>query len=179
MKNITKILIIALVSLFAIGIMMGTAEASHTFKKGGYKMKVTDKQYKKLKNSKSYDVVKKVGTKTVKTYKYKTVKTETSRDYYYRNGDYRGWKVYTHHDGYWSNINARLVGCYHKKVTHYNSDGSYYVDTIEYEKWRFTKKTKKNVYMHASKNYDFFKEVGLNPNKIYVDITIGTPYFCY
>lgn len=169
MKNITKILIIALVSLFAIGIMMGTAEASHTFKKGGYKMTVSDKQYKKLKNTPSSSqnwIVKKVGTKIVKTYKYKTVKTETYRSYYDRNGYFKGSMTFTHHNGYWRNLNARYVGCSFKTVKHYNSDGSYYVDEIEYNKWRFTKKVKKPVYMYAEKYPWYYGD-----NKIHVSLS--------
>lgn len=173
MKNITKILIIALVSLFALGIMMGTAEASHTFKKGGYKMKVTDKQYKKLKSSSSfvdqnhagYTVCKKVGTKTWKYYQYKTVKESTWRDYYDKHGNYKGFNKYTHHNGYWSNLNANLVGSSCKTVKHYNSDGSYYVDEIRYEKWRFTKKNKYNVYMWVGKNRAVYGD-----NKLHVEL---------
>ena len=98
--NMKKIIIITLITIFALGILCGAAEASHTFKKGGYKMKVTDKQYNKLKKSSPYSgyyIQKKVGKKTRKTYKYKTVKTETYREYFDKNGNYKGCRVFTHH----------------------------------------------------------------------------------
>lgn len=163
MKNITKILIIALVSLLALGILMGTAEASHTFKKGGYKMKVTDKQYKKLKNSKHYVVSKKVGTKTKKYYQYKEIKTETYRTYYDKKGYYAGSRVFTHHNGYWGNINARWVGDDYEEWITYNGDGSYYTDRIEFETWRFTKTKKIPMYMLAIKSKKWYGD-----NKIHL-----------
>ena len=150
-----KIIILSLICLFALGILCGAASASHTFKKGGYKMKVTDKQYKKLKKSKAIYgkyIQKKVGTKKKAKYTYKTVKTETFRSYYDKEGWYKGCKVITHHNGYWSNSKAKWVGCSYKTVTHYNSDGSYYEDEIEYDKWRFTSYKKVGIWMLAGKD---------------------------
>ena len=171
--NMKKFLILTLITICALGILCGAAEASHTFKKGGYKMKVTDKQYKKLKRSSPYSgyhIQKKVGTKTKKTYKYKTVKTETYRTYYDKNGNYKGYRIFTHHNGYWNNINARWVGNTYKYRTYYNNDGSYFEDEICYDKWRFTKKTKKNIWMAA------MKDARYGDSKIHVEIYDFKPF---
>lgn len=165
-----KIIILIIIAIFAIGILCGAAEASHTFKKSGYKMKVTDKQYKKLKNSRNYHIVKKVGTKKINIYKYKTVKVETFRQYYDKYGAYKGCKIYTHHNGYWNNINAKWVGNSYKIIKHYNNDGSYYVDEITYEKWRFIKKGKKNIWMIA------YKDARCGDNKIHVGLYDFKPF---
>lgn len=171
--KLKKIIIITLITLFALGILCGAAEASHTFKKGGYKMKVTDKQYNKLKKSSPYSgyhIQKKVGTKTKNTYNYKTVRTETFRSYFDKNGNYKGCRVFTHHKGYWNNRNARWVGSTYKQITHYNSDGSYFEDDITYDKWRFTKKVKKNIWMAA------MKDARYGDSKIHVEIYDFKPF---
>ena len=80
------------------------------------------------------------------------MKTETFRSYYDKEGWYKGCKVITHHNGYWSNSKAKWVGCSYKTVTHYNSDGSYYEDEIEYDKWRFTSYKKVGIWMLAGKD---------------------------
>ena len=79
--NFKKIVILTLISLFAIGVLAGSVSASHTFKKGSYKMTVTDKQYKKLKTVDYYEVFKKVGYKTKTVYKYKWVKVSRVKIY--------------------------------------------------------------------------------------------------
>lgn len=171
--NMKKILAITILVIFVVGMCIGAADATHTFKKGKYKMKVTDKQYKKLKNSKPTAhgfIYKKVGTKTVKTTQTKTVKTETWRDYYDKNGRYTGCRIFTHHKGYWGNSNARWIGSNYKTVRYYNNDGSYYEDDITYYKWRITKKTKKNIYMAATK-HDLYGD-----SKIHVSIYDFKPF---
>lgn len=160
--NMKKIALITLIAIFAVGILCGAAEASHTFKKGGYKMTVSNKQYNKMKkinDARAYSVTKKVGTKIKKVYQYKTVKTETFRSYFDKNGDYKGCRVFEHSKGYWGNLNAKWIGSNFKTVKHYNSDGSYYQDDITYDKWRITKKVKKNVYMTVSYVNGFYTEV--------------------
>ena len=79
--NLKKLVIITLISLFALGVLCGTASASHTFHKGKYKLTVTDKQYKKLKTIDRYEVFKKVGYKTKTIYKYKCVKVARIKIY--------------------------------------------------------------------------------------------------
>lgn len=168
-----KIITITLITVFAIGILCGAAEANDTFKKGGYKMKVTDKQYNKLKKSSPYScyhIQKKVGTKTKNTYTYKTVKTETFREYYDKNGNYKGCRVFTHHNGYWNKNNARWVGSTYKHKKCYNSDGSYYEYEITYDKWRFTKKVKKNIWMAA------VKDARYGDSKIHVELYDFKPF---
>lgn len=39
-------------SIFIVGMVMGTASAAHTYKVGKYKGKITNKQYKQLKTAK-------------------------------------------------------------------------------------------------------------------------------
>ena len=46
--------------------VIGGADASHTFKKGGYKMTVSNKEYEKLKNTDCGYIYKKVGYKKYK-----------------------------------------------------------------------------------------------------------------
>lgn len=72
--NKKKILILVILSIFVVGMVMGAASASHTFKKGKYKVKVSDKTYKQIKNGKKI-FVKKVGTKTKKSTYTKKIKT--------------------------------------------------------------------------------------------------------
>ena len=70
-----KILLITLLSIFVLGICINGVAASHTFKAGKYKIKITDKQYKKLKKATHgsyYGVTKKTG-------KYYTVKTGSKK----------------------------------------------------------------------------------------------------
>lgn len=75
--NKKKILILVILTIFIVGMVMGAASASHTFKKGKYKAKVSDKTYKQIKNGKKI-FVKKVGTKNIKNGKY--IKSEFKYD---------------------------------------------------------------------------------------------------
>jgi hypothetical protein len=116
--------------------IMGAASASHTFKKGKYKVTVSDKTYNDLKKGKT-TVVKKVGTKIIKKPKYKTKKVTktkwtykrvlmskdvwssdwsdyTSYDYHYRY-DYftnHGWKWYGTKSV--DSNNGHVYKCYYK-----------------------------------------------------------------
>ena len=151
--NNKKILILIILSFFVIGVCMGVADASHTFKKSGYKMKVTNKQYYKIKHKKDYGVSKKVGTKKKTVYKYKTVKTETFRSYYDSDGTYTGCNVFTYNGKYWKSSKYSWCGCKYKTVTHYKADGSYYEDEITYDKFRYKTIQKYNVYMWVGNLY--------------------------
>jgi hypothetical protein len=93
-----KLLILIILSIFVVGMILAPASASHTYKCGKYKCKITNKQYKKLKKGKVGTWVsgKNVGKKkfVLKFYDYggnllgkKTVKVKTSiskegRNYY-------------------------------------------------------------------------------------------------
>ena len=118
-----KLLILIILSIFILGMVIGVASASHTYKVGKYKITVTDKQYQKLKkaqNGSSYWITKKTGKyHKYKAPKYKTVKVKkkkwkykkvlvdqtvyskdwsdaTYHDYDYRHYKYvkHGWKYY-------------------------------------------------------------------------------------
>lgn len=94
---------------------MGSATASHTYNLGGYKVKVNDNEYKKLKNAKktgeSYTVFKKSGHyKTHKVAKYKSVKKKVwvhkkvlqSKDVW--SSDWSDYTYYNYNiDKYWKN----------------------------------------------------------------------------
>jgi MoaA/NifB/PqqE/SkfB family radical SAM enzyme len=126
---------------------MGAASASHTFKKGKYKCKVSNKEYKKIK--KGIEVTKKVGTKKAtkwKTKKMKTYETWTDSDGYVYKSKY--WNPYKKF-GY----KAKYV----KSVWKYYSDGD-----ICWDYFKVPCKVKKNVYM--SMCYSKFK------GKIMVDV---------
>lgn len=168
--NFKKIIIITLISLFAIGIMMSAAEASHTFKKGGYKMKVTDKQYKKLKKSSPYSdffIQKKVGTKKVN--KKVKVKTRVWRYYYDSNGEYTGCDIFDYNNKYFRSSKYTWCGATYKTVKHYRADGTLkYEDEITYSKFKY--KTKKNIWMLAGKDARY------GDSKIHVELYDFKPY---
>lgn len=75
-----KTLLIFILTIFCIGMTMGSATASHTYHKGGYTFTVSDNQYKKIQEVKKgnfKDVnyyIKTKHTKTVKVPKYKNKK---------------------------------------------------------------------------------------------------------
>ena len=151
--NLKKLLIIAFVSLFAVGIMLGSVEASHTFKRGGYKATFSNKEYNKVKNDPEnmYYSVKQV-KKGTKKYWYKTDKLNTYREYYDKNGKYKGWKYFIHtHHLYENKYCDAVVKEWQKTVKHKNSDGSYYVDYIDYEKYRFKKYKTPNKFIVLGK----------------------------
>ena len=134
--NKKKILVITILCIFCIGMVMGAVSASHTFKKGKYKLTVSDKQYKKLKTKDQYHVSKKVGT--VKKTKWVTKKVKTyetwidSNGYLYKS---KSWNPY------------KKVGYkakYLKSVTKYYSDGD-----ITWEYYKVPKTVKKPVYLAA------------------------------
>lgn len=106
--NRKKILVLSILVIFCIGMTLGAASASHTFKLGKYKGKISDKQYKKLQSAKkkgkeklvygktkqykTYKIPKfdkngkKIGYKKVKSKVKMTVETTTYKGKY--NGDY-------------------------------------------------------------------------------------------
>lgn len=47
--NKKKILLAIIVSIFLVGMIMGAASASHTFKDKGYKYKISNSKYNKMK----------------------------------------------------------------------------------------------------------------------------------
>lgn len=133
--NYKKIILLLILTIFITGMIIGATSASHTFKKGKYKVTISDKKYNKLKkNFKDYH--KKVGTKKTKKWVTKKVKTfETWTD---SNGNIyktKSWNPYNKL-GY----NAKYV----KSTTRYYSDGS-----ITWEYYKVKQTVKKSVYLHA------------------------------
>lgn len=89
-----KIIILLVLLIFVVGMTVGAASASHTYHKKGYKFKVSNKQYKKIKYIKKHKYASpqkmqkhKVWfkTKTNKYYKNKRVyaSIETHKGSYY------------------------------------------------------------------------------------------------
>lgn len=115
---------------------MGAASASHTFKKGKYKAKVSDKTYNQIKKGNKF-YVKKVGYKKVTkwtTKKMKTFETWVDSDgNLYKTQSWNPYKKF----GY----NAKYV----KSVTKYYSDGD-----ITWEYYKVPKTVKKPLYLKAS-----------------------------
>lgn len=147
-----KFMIILILIIFTTGMIMGAASASHTFKKGKYKVTVSDKTYKQIKKGKKY-IDKKVGYKKVTKWKTKKMKTyeswEDSDGNMYKS---KSWNPYQKF-GY----DAKYV----KSVWKYYSDGD-----ICWEYYKVPYKVKKPVYMHIGADYDFGKEK--YTGKIYV-----------
>ena len=144
--NIKKIMIITLISLFALGILCGTASATHTFHKGKYKMTVTDKQYQKLKTVDYYEVFKKVGYKKKVTYGTKTVKLGYIKGHYNKKGKllYNTVKKYRNGKSTSFKIGQRK----------YNRNG-YTVKITYYGTKKVKKVTKEPIYMQATRSpYD-------------------------
>jgi hypothetical protein len=141
-----KFMIILVLLIFTTGMLMGAASASHTFKKGKYKVTVSDKTYKKIKKGKKY-IDKKVGSKKVKKWKYK--KVLQSKDVWSSD-----WSDYTckdyNIDKYWKN-----GWTYYGSKTIKSSDGRVYKN---YAKFKKKVTVKKPVYMHVGAVYDFGKE---------------------
>ena len=92
-----KMLVLIILCIFCIGMVMGSASASHTYKKGKYKFKVSDNQYKKIQNvkkhkyDKDYDGVN-FQVKTGKTVKKTVKKTNYKKKKVY----YRSWESKTY-----------------------------------------------------------------------------------
>ena len=84
-----KILLIAILSIFVLGICINGVTASHTFKVGKYKAKVTDKQYNYLKKTEKQNKNGYVIAKTGKYYNYKKAvykrKKVTTTKWKYKN----------------------------------------------------------------------------------------------
>ena len=153
-------MIILVLLIFTVGMVMGAASASHTFKIGKYKAKVSDKKYKKMKSNakkeKTVSVTLKTGKyKTYKEPKYKTVKKKVwkykkvlrSEYWSWDSGsewqDYNTWKKYTKKGWTW-------YGTSDKSKSY--DDGSYYSAHYYKLKKKVTKKVKvKNGYKKVKK----------------------------
>ena len=131
-----KILLLIILSIFIVGMVMGAASASHTFKKGKYKITISNKEYNLIKKDKRYTHTHKwTGKyKKVKTWKTKKMKTYESwidsDGYLYKSKSWDPYKKF----GY----NAKYV----KSVWKYYSDGD-----ICWEYFKVPKIVKKKVYM--------------------------------
>lgn len=167
--NIRKIALITIIAMFAVGILCGAAEASHTFKKGGYKMKVTDKQYKALKNAGKYKTVTKTVTKKKVSY---TVVEKVKRSYYI--DDENGSRVYDVKIFYPSGQlkcsgKAVKLGTYTEEkelvpICAYE----WYKDEVTHEDWKVTKTYKVKVKQKKwTGGYQITKKVGTTTSKTY------------
>ena len=165
--NMKKIVTITIIAIFAVGILCGAAEASHTFKKGGYKMTVTDKQYKNLKNAGKYKTVTKTVTK--KKVSYKTVEKERYRSYYDNDGYLYKTKTLFPADRPNYSGQAVKVSTYTKLMNKVVLDnGDYYQDEVVYDKWKFTKNYKVKVKQKKfNGGYQITKKVGTTNTKTY------------
>lgn len=134
--NKKKLLILIILVIFITGMIIGAASASHTFKKGKYKVKVSDKTYKQIKKGNKY-LVKKVGYKKVT--KWTTKKMKTYESWIDSNGNLyksESWNPYKKF-GY----KAKYI----KEKTYWYDDGS-----ITYEWYKVPKTVKKPLYLKAS-----------------------------
>lgn len=111
--NKRKLLILAILAIFCVGMVMGAASASHTYHKKGFKFKVSNSQYKKIKYVKKHShaspskmakhkVFFKVKTNKVYVYKsgYKTVR----KPVYASIETHRSGKYYVTYDFYVNGI---------------------------------------------------------------------------
>ena len=142
--NKKNIIILLILSIFLIAMLCGATTASHTFKKGKYKVKVSDKTYNQIKKGKKY-IDKKVGYKKITKWNVKKIKTyESWKDddgYVYKS---KSWNPYIKLGG-----NIKYV----KSVWRYYSDGD-----ICWDYYKVPKVVKKPVYMHIGADYDFGQE---------------------
>ena len=129
-------MIILVLLIFTVGMVMGAASASHTFKDKGYKHKISDKEYKKMKkNAKTHakKMSKLLGHPT-SAYDSKHVKvSKKSKVYIAKNGKLNknypkqtlkkirtGWK-------YIKTVSKRQTGYQiYKKTAHMNCKVIYY-----------------------------------------------------
>jgi hypothetical protein len=130
-----KIILLLILSIFIIGMVLAPASASHTFKKGKYKVTVSDNTYKKIKQGKK-GLTKKVGYKKVTEWTTKKVKT------------YESW---VDNDG--NLIKSKSWNPYNKvgyKAKYVKSVWKYYNDgDICWEYYKVPKTVKKPLYLHA------------------------------
>lgn len=131
-----KILLLIILSIFIVGMVMGAASASHTFKDKGYKYKMSDSKYNKMKKNAKKEAKKRskmLGHKT-SAYDSKHVKvTKTSKVYIAKNGKLnkkyikqtfkkakKGWK-------YIKTVDKGKTGYQiYKKTAHMNCKVEYY-----------------------------------------------------
>ena len=162
--NKRKILVILILLIFTVGMVMGSASASHTFKKGKYKVKVSDKTYNKIKKGKKV-LVKKVGTKKVTKWKTKKMKTYeswiNSDGVLYKSKSWNPYKKF----GY----NAKYV----KSVWRYYDDGD-----ICWEYYKVPYKVKKPVYMHVYCGWTGDLDNGHPNGKVIVELS-NTKYVAF
>lgn len=137
--------------------LCGVTTASHTLKKGKYKVTVSDKTYNKIKKGNKY-FVKKVGTKKVT--KWKTKKMKTYQSWIDANGNLYKSKSWNPYQKWGYKIK------YVKSVTKYYDDGE-----ITWDYYKVPTKVKKPLYLTAaavlSGSYENPKPTG----KIHIEIT--------
>lgn len=134
--NKKKILLAIIVSIFLVGMIIGTASASHTFKDKGYKYKISDSEYNKMKKNakKQAKKMSKILGHPTSAYDHKMVKvSKKSKVYIAKNGKLnkkypkqtinkikKGWK-------YIKTVGNRKTGYQiYKKTAHMNCKVEYY-----------------------------------------------------
>lgn len=168
--NKQKLLVIIVLSIFCVGMLMSSVTASHTFKAGKYKAKISDKKYNKLKKdakkgkyvsvnlkTNQYKTYKepKYKTKKVIKYKWKYKHVVSAEDWWssdwsdYTNENYNTFDKYTNKGWTW-------YGNYYKTYdnghhTKYYEKFKKKVKIIEKKKVKSGyKKVKKPVYITVS-----------------------------
>ena len=131
-----RMIIILILLIFAVGMMMGAASASHTFKDKGYKYKISDSEYNKMKKNakKQAKKMSKILGHPTSAYDHKMVKvSKKSKVYIAKNGKLnkkypkqtinkikKGWK-------YIKTVGNRKTGYQiYKKTAHMNCKVEYY-----------------------------------------------------
>ena len=146
-----KLLLLTLLSIFVLGMILTPVTASHTFKKGKYKVKISDKTYNSLKKNGGFVQLPTGKYKTVKVPKYKTIwkykNVLTGEDWW--NGDDYTTEEYS--DNYYWGHNWKYYGSFSKEYKD-NTGDLYHVKYYTKFKKKVkvevgTKKVKRPVWM--------------------------------
>ncbi len=99
--NKKRLIIVLILVIFVVGMTMGCASAAHTYNKKGYKFKVSDSKYKKIKYIKKhkYDSPKKMSKHKV-WFKVKTNKFYKNKRVYASIETHKGSHYYVTYDFY-------------------------------------------------------------------------------
>lgn len=144
--NMKKILVLTIIAIFVVGMCITAADATHTVTKGKYKVKITNKEYKKLtKTQTKYKTV----TKTRKVEKTKTKEIEVTKIKYYNQTHTQLYRMYynkrngTSNNGYlqWNDRPASKYYEFENKTVNYKYDlnnSTFNIFKEEYGKYNTT-----------------------------------------
>lgn len=144
--NMKKILTITILMIFVMGMCISAADAAHTIKYGKYKVKISNKEYKKLNQ---YETKYKTVTKTRTVEKTKTKEVEVTKTRYYNLTHTETYKQYydkkngTSKKGYfyWNERPASKYYEFENKTVNYNINSNnctYHIYKEEYGKYNTT-----------------------------------------